>query len=92
MQTVTLSVMALLYNNKTCSLLKIREELNQIVHWYFLGFKSPITIRDAQENKGKHASATSNQATTETHDPITSYNNEQRQPFAPRHKGMYSNE
>ncbi|XP_076078039.1 cyclic GMP-AMP synthase-like receptor isoform X10 [Mytilus galloprovincialis] len=50
------------------------------------GFKSPITIRDDQENKGKLASATSNQATTETHDPITSNNNEQRQPFAPRHK------
>ncbi|CAG2246659.1 MB21D1 [Mytilus edulis] len=48
------------------------------------GFKSPITIRDAQDNKGKHASATSNQATTETHDSIT--NNEQRQPFSPRHK------
>lgn len=58
----------------------------------FLGFKSPITKRDAQETKEKHAPATSNQATTETHDPITSNNNEQRQPFAPRHKGMYSNE
>ncbi|XP_071133449.1 cyclic GMP-AMP synthase-like receptor isoform X2 [Mytilus edulis] len=49
------------------------------------GFESPITIRDAQDNKGKHISATSNQATTETHDSITT-NNEQRQPFSPRHK------
>ncbi|CAC5412769.1 MB21D1 [Mytilus coruscus] len=50
------------------------------------GFKGPCHKQDAQENKGRHASATSKQATTETHEPLTSKSNEHRQPFTPRHK------